>query len=125
MHRRNVKGHFLYPSKEIDTKYDFLLVNVILVERTYKRIAFSHIHLLLMELLSFSVSLTFALRLFSGEANSCCHSVVCTLSIKSSHSSGAQSYSDIGSCSGGFCHLLVPLLHLIHLHGHKGKYKPP
>ncbi|KAK5918551.1 hypothetical protein CgunFtcFv8_003305 [Champsocephalus gunnari] len=26
---------------------------------------------------------------------------------------------------GGFCHLLVPLLHLIHLHGHKGKYKPP
>lgn len=71
-----------------------------------------------------SGALTFSHPVSSGAAHSCCHSVICTLCIDRSHSSRAQSYCDPGSCAGGLCHLLVPLLHLLHLHGHKGKDKP-
>lgn len=52
----------------------------------------------------------------SGATHPGCHPLIRTHSVERSHCQGAQGHGDTGGCTGSLHCLLVPLLHLLHLH---------
>lgn len=69
-------------------------------------------------LFPFSLSLHVLLLGASYTGN---HSFVCSGCKCSCHCTGTQSHSDPGCSAWCFCHLLVSLFHLLHIHGNVGR----